>query len=91
MAFNKKATHIEAYTRAGNWVLELSETVIGDFKYALTAVGMIGVYSILFLGSVSPLHSRCTVAILGLICISLACVAGFGICFRFKWYMTDLA
>mmetsp|Transcript_5032 Transcript_5032/g.6160 ORF Transcript_5032/g.6160 Transcript_5032/m.6160 type:complete len:93 (-) Transcript_5032:561-839(-) len=65
-------------------------TLIADIKYGVIGVVLISSYLILFLGSVSPLHTRCTVALLGILSVGTACMAGFGICFTWDWYMTEM-
>ena len=90
--FNRNSVHIDVYVKHGNWMLELSNTIFDDlFNYGLASIAIVSVYLILFLGSMSPLHTRCSVALLGIVCIVIACAAGFGICFEFEWYMTEMA
>ena len=90
MAFNEQSTYIQAYAKYGTWYSELLKTIIADIKYALSAVCLISTYLIIFLGSISPLHTRLTVAILGLVCVGIACAAGFGICLNSGWYFTEM-
>ena len=44
---------------------------------------MVATYSILFLGSCSPIHCRCFVGLCGLFCVILSYTSGFAICFYF--------
>ena len=46
------------------------------------SVMLVGTYTIIFLGSCSPIHCRVTVAFGGLLCVMISYVAGFGYCFE---------
>ena len=65
-------------------------SVLGDIMYAAIAIVLIVVYASAFLGSCSPIHCRVTVAMTGVFCVLLSCIAGFGICFIYNWKMTEL-
>lgn len=61
----------------------LDEDVQNDLELISIAVSLIGFYCILFLGSCSPMHCRVVIASMGLICIAIAYVTGFAVCFMF--------
>ena len=46
------------------------------------AILMVGGYTILNLGSCSPIHSRIGVSLWGLVCVGICYVAGFSIAFN---------
>ena len=50
-----------------------------DFSLIFGAIILVAVYTILFLGSFSPIHCRCVVALTGLFTIVLAYTSGFGV------------
>ena len=61
-----------------------------DLSLIFFALIAICTYLLLFLGSMSPLHSRIFIVGLGLGCIGVACAAGFGLCFQYGWLQTEI-
>ena len=50
-----------------------------DFTLIIAAILLVVIYTFLFLGSFSPMHCRCVVALVGILSILLAYTAGFGL------------
>ena len=50
-----------------------------DFTLVTSAILLVCIYTFLMLGSFSPTHCRCVVTIVGLLCILLAYLSGFGL------------
>jgi len=65
------------------------QEVFGDIKLAVMSCSIIAVYLVLFLGSVSPLHSRVIVGFCGVLCVAVSLAAGYGICFSSGWLATE--
>jgi len=61
----------------------ISDDINDDFKLIGSAIVLVAVYAILFLGSFSPVHCRLIVALTGLGTILLAYTSGFGIMYLF--------
>ena len=51
---------------------------------------LIFAYSMIFLGACSPVHCRMTLAFVGIMCIFLSYLAGFGICFINDMEVTNI-
>ena len=66
------------------------KAVFGDVHYALAATGLISTYLLVFLGSISPMHTRLSLALLGLLCVIIACMAGYGLSFDLGWGSTEM-
>ena len=61
----------------------------GDVKFAIIACLLIFVYCCIFLGSCSPVHCRLSLAIVGVLCVFLACSCGEAICYMTGWKYSD--
>ena len=55
------------------------EDINHDFNLIFAGIFLVFTYTFLFLGSFSPIHCRCVVALAGIISIGLAYTAGFGL------------
>lgn len=78
------------YIKAGTWFQEVIATLTGDIIYGVISVSLIVMYCSAFLGSCSPIHCRLLVALTGVLCVLLACAAGYGICYIYGWKGTEL-
>jgi Niemann-Pick C1 protein len=61
-----------------------------DINLLGAAIVLVALYTCLFLGSFSPIHCRCIVALTGLLTIGLAYSAGFGILYAFGMKTTGV-
>ena len=52
------------------------------------AVLVVVIYLVLFLGGISPIHCRVTISFVGLICIGLSVLAGFGTSIKLGYDMS---
>ena len=74
-------------TKAANFILytgygyreSWQEDVLKDLISVVVAAGAVAIYIALFLGSFSPMHCRCTVALVGTISVLLSFFSGFGL------------
>ena len=75
--FNEQSIYIRAelYTKYG-----IEEAYKADLQRDMSlipiAIGIVGLYIILVLGSWSPIHCRLLVGVTGVVCIGLAFIAG---------------
>lgn len=79
--FNDNAKLIKAYVKYDSWYTEVLSELWEDLSLIFFALIMIFIYLLMFLGSMSPLHCRIIIVGTGLVCIGVACAAGFGLCF----------
>ena len=56
----------------------------------VAAILLIFAYSMIFVGACSPVHCRMTLAFVGILCILLSYIAGFGICFINDMEVTNI-
>jgi len=88
ISFNEESKHLQVYVFTRAALLEsLKSDVSDDVVLFSIAVGLVGVYTLLALGGLSPIHMRCTLTLMGLLCIGLAASSGIAITFYFgeKW------
>ena len=55
--------------------------IIGDLALVQTAINLVLVYTLFFLGSCSPIHCRSFTTFIGIACIGLSYFSGFGVMF----------
>ena len=55
------------------------EDINNDYYLVAGAIFLVGLYTICFLGNLSPMHCRCVVALVGLLCVILSYTSGFGL------------
>ena len=89
--FNQEAKHIVVYVRPAEWLNDLTTLLRGDIKYAIISQGLIAVYCMIFLGTCSPIHCKFVVALVGVFCILISCIAGFGVCFIYDWKYSEIS
>ena len=58
-----------------------SEDIQDDISVLAIAVVLVAIYTVIVLGTISAMHCRLVVSLMGLVCIILAYLAGFGLCF----------
>ena len=66
------------------WEYSIIGDIVEDVTRMLIALTMISTYSMLVLGSCSPVHFRAVTSMVGLSCVVLAGTAGYGLSFAFK-------
>jgi len=57
------------------------DDIRADLKLVQIAIGLVGVYTCMMLGTFSGMHCRLVVSLMGLFCVGLSYAAGSGICF----------
>ena len=57
------------------------QEVVGDFNLVIAAILLIFIYSNVVLGSCSPVHLRTASASVGIGCVILSVIAGYGMAF----------
>jgi len=57
----------------------VTDDIDNDFNLIFSAIILVAIYTILFLGSFSPIHCRCIVALAGLLTVGIAYTSGFGL------------
>lgn len=57
--------------------------IINDFFLILTSIGMVLLYTVVMIGSCSPIHLRIGVGFFGLLCAGTAYVFGYSVCGTF--------
>ena len=67
--------------QADVWETDFFKSLGADVGLLSTALLMIYTYSFFVLGSCSPVHMRVVSAMLGLCCVGLSIVAGYGLAF----------
>lgn len=70
-------TTINMFTLQGLYAA-FKDDINYDFNLIFLAIFLVAIYTICVLGNCSPMHCRCVVALVGLLCIILAYTAGFG-------------
>ena len=85
---NSKYIQISIYTETG-FKEAFDSNLQNDITYAYSAMVLVSCYSLLFLGSCSPIHCRTCPAFLGIICVFLSYFSGFSIMFYFGGKATD--
>ena len=63
---------------------------LDDAILLLVALCMVQGYCYLMLGNCSPIHCRCFLASIGLLCVSISITAGAGVCFGIGQLMTTV-
>lgn len=82
--FNKESKHIRIQLLTANGIREAFLVgVKDDLVLIQIATFLVGGYTILFLGSCSPIHCRALSSLVGLLCIGISYFSGFGIMFIF--------
>lgn len=81
-AFNLNSEHIEVQVFTIYGIQEAFRSdLLNDLVFINLAILIVGAYTIIFLGSCSPVHCRACPAFLGLVCVFLSYFSGFGIMF----------
>ena len=92
-SFNSKQSKVEIYVLTDLTLDEfINNSVIleDDYKLLAQVAVVAALYLVFFLGSCSPIHCRCLLALTGILCIGIAYLSGFAICFFFGHELTRL-
>jgi len=65
------------------WGHAFTNDVIADAALLVTSITLIISYSLVVLGNCSPIHMRAVIALVGIGCVILATLAGYGLSFYF--------
>ena len=81
--FNEQAKYIqvEVLTIKG-FLMAFQNDIQNDLVLIQLAVMLVGGYTLINLGSCSPIHCRISVSVMGLLCVGLCYFAGFSIAFN---------
>ena len=81
--FNKKSKYInvEVLTLKG-FMLDIFNDFYADLFLIQMAIFMVGLYTAINIGGLSPIHCRCCVTTWGLLCVAVCYFAGFSIAFN---------
>ena len=80
--FSANSKHVDFLLMTNSGVFQAFISDLGgDLVFIQISIVLIVSYSMLFLGSCSPIHCRLTLALVGIVCIFLSYLAGFGLCF----------
>jgi Niemann-Pick C1 protein len=63
-----------------------SDDLNADLALIQIAIMLVVVYTVFVLGTVSPMHCRLIVSLMGILCVGIAYAAGFGLCFYLGGY-----
>ena len=79
---NARTKHVkfEVLTQRGIRLAFVAD-IRNDLKLIQVAIILVALYTILVLGTISAMHCRLVVSLLGLVSVGLAYASGFGICF----------
>ena len=79
---NSKYNHIrlEMFTERGIKLAFVAD-IQNDISVLGIAIVLVALYTILVLGTTSAMHCRLVVSLMGLVCIGLAYLSGFGLCY----------
>ena len=74
----------------GGFLELFEEDFLDDAILLLVAICMVQAYCYVMLGNCSPIHCRCFLASIGLLCVSLSITAGGGACFLIGQLMSPV-
>ena len=66
------------FTEQG-YIESWTEDIVNDIFAVFLAAAVVGLYIVLFMGSFSPIHCRCLVALAGISAVILSFFSGFGL------------
>lgn len=72
------------------WELAFISDVIGDAVKMITAIMLILTYSFIVLGNCSPVNMRGVAALVGVSCVGLSIISGYGIAAIFGYQISRL-
>ena len=64
-----------------SWEVAFLSDVFADIGLMMLALSLVSTYSLLALGSCSPVHFRTLAALVGICCVILSLLAGYGLSF----------
>lgn len=72
------------------WGHAFTNDVIADGALLVTSISLIVTYSFFVLGNCSPIHMRAVTAMIGIGCVLLSTLAGYGLSFYFGEYISSM-
>ena len=80
--FNENSKHINVEMMTEKGIrLSILEDFYADALLLELSIFMVGLYTTLNIGGLSPIHCRCCVTITGFVCVGVCYFAGFSIAF----------
>ena len=84
--FNERSKHIKVELMAHKLqYLDIFTGVNTDLVLIQIAISMVGIYTAINIGGLSPIHCRCWVTICGLFTVALCYLAGFSLAFALNF------
>ena len=77
-ATTTKAATFMLFTEQG-YIESWTEDIVNDIFAVFLAAAVVSLYIVLFMGSFSPIHCRCLVALAGISAVILSFFSGFGL------------